>query len=410
MSANTPKLRRCARLATTLAALGLLASAAAAADRETTCSADYRFSGADFCDADTQLTGIFVTETPPANIGSLRCGGRIVLPGDALCAEALATLQFTPAGQETTEAVIGYLPVTDAGVGAAQTLKLRISSGKDEAPTAKDGTLETYKNIPNSGVLEAADPEGKALQYTLSSAPKRGTVELNPDGTYTYTPAKNKVGKDSFTFTATDPAGNVSNEATIQIEILKPADKLRYGDMAGDPDQFEALWLHGKGVFSGELVAGVPCFCPEKPVTRGEFLVMAATLAGMDPDDAEMASGFADEEETPGWMRPYIVSALRSGVISGASSSHGLVFRPAANLTGAEAAVILRNILRLPDVKDAAAFPDDSTIPTWAETAVSALSGAGVRLDTSACDAPVTRRDAAKLLYAADKLHHSTTE
>ena len=410
MSANTPKLRRCARLATTLAALGLLATAAAAAEREALCSADYRFSGADFCDADTQLTGIFVTETPPASIGSLRCGGRIVLPGDALCADALATLQFTPVCKEASEAVIGYLPVTDAGVGAAQTLKLRIASGKDEAPAAKDGTLETYKNIPNSGDLDASDPEGKALQYTLSSAPKRGTVELNPDGTYTYTPAKNKVGKDSFTFTATDPAGNVSNEATIQIEILKPADKLRYGDMSGDPDQFEALWLHGQGIFSGELIAGVPCFCPDKPVTRGEFLAMAAKLTGMEPDDAEMASGFADEAETPSWMRPYIVSALRSGVISGASSEHGLVFRPAANLTGAEAAVILRNILRLPDVKDAAAFPDESTVPAWAETAVSALSSAGVELDFSSCDAPVTRREAAKLLYSAEKLRQPGEE
>lgn len=410
MSANTSKPRRRARLAATLAAVSLLSAAAAAAERETLYSKDYRFSGADFCDADTQLTGIFVTETPPASVGVLRCGGRTVLPGDALCADSLAALQFTPACQEACEAVIGYLPVTETGVGAAQTLKLRISSGKDEAPAAKDGTLETYKNIPNSGVLEATDPEGKALEYTLSSAPKRGTVELNPDGTYTYTPSKNKVGKDSFTFTATDPAGNISNEATIQIEILKPADKLRYGDMSGDPDQFEALWLHGQGVFSGELVAGVPCFCPEKLVTRGEFLVMAAKLTGMEPDDAEMASGFADEDETPDWMRPYIVSALRSGIISGASSDHGLVFRPTANLTGAEAAVILRNILRLPDVKDAAAFPDDSTVPAWAETAVSALSGAGVRLDLTSCDTPITRREAAKLLYSAEKLHQSEME
>jgi len=385
-----------------LAVVGACLTTAGAAERETVCRADCRFSSADFCDADTQLTGVFFTEVPEE--GTLRCGSRTIRPGDALCAGRLSSLQFVPSEECGREAEIRYLPVTGEGVGAVQTLKLKLPSGKDEAPTADDGTLETYKNIPNSGTLQAADPEGEALQYTLSSAPKRGTVELAADGTFTYTPAKNKVGKDSFTFTATDPAGNVSNEATVRIEILKPTDKLRYSDMSGDPDQFHAIWLHDRGVYSGEEVAGVRCFCPDKAVTRGEFLVMAAQLTGLEPDKTEMVSGFADEAETPEWMRPYIVSALRSGVITGSGSARGLVFRPAANLTGAEAAVMLQNILRLPEVQDAAAFPEDSTVPAWAEGAVSALSGAGVSMDCASCSEPVTRREAARLLYEACRL------
>ncbi len=400
MSAISSRTGRGALLA--LLAAGLLTASATAAELEAVCGTDYRFSPADF--SDVALTGVFVTDIPDQSVGLLRCGDRLVRPGDAFCADALSTLRFTPAGDRRAEAVIGYLPVAEDGVGAAQVLKLQIASSKNEPPAAKDAALQTYKNIPNSGTLEATDPEGEALQFTLSSAPKRGTVDLAPDGTYTYTPAKNKVGKDSFTFTAVDPAGNVSQEATVAIEILKPTDKLTYGDMSGDPDQFEALWLHCAGLWSGETVAGVPCFGPDKPVTRGEFLVMAAKLTGLEPDETQLASGFADEQEAPAWMRPYIVSALRAGVISGASSDHGLVFRPDDDLTGAEAAVILRNILRLPEVQDAAAFPEDSTVPAWAETAVSALHDVGVELDSSACAGAVTRREAARLLYAVGQL------
>ncbi|MFR8332989.1 MAG: Ig-like domain-containing protein [Oscillospiraceae bacterium] len=47
---------------------------------------------------------------------------------------------------------------------------------------------------------------------------------MGEDGAFTHTPKKNKVGKDSFSFTATDEAGAVSNEATVTIEILKPLD------------------------------------------------------------------------------------------------------------------------------------------------------------------------------------------
>lgn len=392
---------------TVMLVMCLFATGAMAADRETLYNANYCFSNEDFSAVDSQLTGIFVTEVPSATIGNICYGSRIIRPGDALPAESLSALTLAPTCQADREAVVTYLPITEAGVGAVQTLKIDILSGRNDAPVAKDGTLETYKNVPNTGTLEVADAEGDKLQFDLTSAPKRGTVELNADGTFTYTPNKNKVGKDSFHYTVTDSAGNVSNEATVKIEILKPIDKLTYGDMAGDPDQFTALWLRNNDIFSGESVAGVTCFCPEKAVSRGEFLVMVSKMTGLEPDDAEMTSGFSDESETPQWMRPYIVSALRAGVISGVSSDDGLVFRPTASLTNAEAAVMLQNILQLPEAKETSAFPEDSAVPVWAESAVGALSGAGIPVDYENCLDVVTRRDAARLLYAANQLRES---
>ena len=50
---------------------------------------------------------------------------------------------------------------------------------------------------------------------------------LGEDGAFTYTPKKNKVGTDSFSFTVTMSRA-VSNEATVTIEILKPLDNTTY--------------------------------------------------------------------------------------------------------------------------------------------------------------------------------------
>ena len=408
MSFITSKSRHAALLTmTVLLVMCLFATGAAAADRETLYNAEYCFSAADFTDADTQLTGIFITDVPSAAIGTVRYGSRIIQAGDALPAGALADLTLVPSCQGDQEAALTYLPVTADGIGQTQELTVKISSGKNRAPSASDSSMQTYKNVSNSGSLTASDPDDDALQYNLTSAPVRGEVELHDDGTFTYTPAKNKVGEDSFTFTVTDTAGNVSNEATVEIEILKPTDKLTYGDMTGDSDQFVALWLRENGLFSGETVAGVTCFCPEKTVSRGEFLVMVSQLIGLKPDEAQMTSGFADESDTPQWMRPYIVSAMRAGLVSGTATDSGLVFRPEEDLTNAEAAVMLQNILQLPATQTAGAFDEDSSVPAWAQEAVGALSEAGMPLSDGDSNAPITRREAARLLYAVSRLQEA---
>lgn len=405
MSFITHKSRHAALLAmTVLLVMCLFATGAAAADRETLYNAEYCFSAEDFTQDDAQLTGIFVTDVPSATVGTVRYGSRIIHAGDALPADALAELVLVPSCRTNQEASLCYLPVTADGVGQVQQLSVRISSGKNSAPSASDSSMETYKNVANTGKLDATDPDNDALQFNLTSAPNRGEVELHDDGTYTYTPAKNKVGKDSFTFTVTDTAGNVSNEATVQIEILKPTDKLTYSDMTGDSDQFVALWLRENGIFSGETVAGMTCFCPDKTVSRGEFLVMVSKLIGLKPDEAQMTSGFADEEDTPQWMRPYIVSAMRAGLVSGAHTEDGLVFRPEEDLTNAEAAVMLQNILQLPATQTAGAFDEDTTVPAWAQESVLALSEAGMPVNADDSSAPITRREAARLLYAVSCL------
>lgn len=399
------------RLLCLLVLTALLSTGALAATLEVDAQAVSCLSQEVFSDGASALSGIYVSAVPAVSVCEIRCGARSIRAGDVLPASALDTLTVAPAGSGEGECSLYYRPIYSNGVGIAQELRFSLLRGKNQAPSALDGTLETYKNIANSGTLSVSDPDGDTLTFTIVREPKRGTVELHDDGTFTYTPLENKVGKDSFVYTATDAAGNVSNEACVKIRIVKPTDKAVYSDLAGS-DQYLAVWLRERGVYTGKSVGGHLCFSPEETIGRGEFLVMAMSLLGAEPDDAALTSGFADETATPVWMRPYIVAALRSGSISGAAAESGVVFRPADALTHAEAAVMMQSLLSLPDAESQSVFSEEAAdaVPVWARSAVSALDAAGVTLNMSDPDAPLTRLEAASVFRQAYLLQSSTAE
>ncbi len=345
------------------------------------------------------LEGVYVMDVPSELDAALTLGGRTVCAGDVLDTSMLSKLRVQPARNRDAGCELVYCPIENGKVLSPSVLTLSILTGKNEAPTCRDGKLETYKNIANTGAFSASDPEGDALTYQLVKEPRRGTVEIHADGSFTYTPKENKVGKDAFTYTATDSAGNVSNVATITVRIVKPADKAMYQDLSGDSLNYTAMWLKDKGVYTGKRIAGNLCFEPEASVTRGEFLVMAMKLLGDEPESALLTSGFADENQTPAWMRPYIVSAFKNGTVSGVTSPGGMVFRPASNLTRAEAAVMLRNLLSLPQPSVQSVFAEDADVPAWAQSSVAALSEAGIEIPVTTSADDLTRREAAELLF-----------
>ena len=245
------KHRTCPLRAALAAALVLvmLCVPALAAEIAVDYTSEYRFTAADFSDSDG-LEGVYISSVPPAYQAELCIGSRVICRGDILPAAALEKMKLRPVCLGNADCELVYCPIEDGTLGDAVTVSLRILSGTNTAPVCEDGTLETYKNIANTGTLSATDQEDQELTYQLVKEPKRGTVELHTDGSFTYTPDKNKVGKDSFVFTATDPAGNVSNEACVKIRILKPADKATYQDMSGDRDAFAAMWLKDKGLYT----------------------------------------------------------------------------------------------------------------------------------------------------------------
>lgn len=364
--------------------LGLAVPAFAA---EVDCDAAYCFTAGDFNEGEEPLRGICITGLPESSAGTVMLGSRVLRPGDILTAQQVENMTFQPLRtREDKVAEVMYLPIFDNRVEPEAVMTLSIRGKEDKAPVAQDSALETYKNLSNDGKLLASDPEEQPITYTLVRQPRRGTVELQQDGTFTYTPKKNKVGVDSFTFTATDPAGNVSREATVTVQILKPAQGAQYRDTDGEDCRFSAEWLRSTGLFAGEQVGGDACFFPEKTVTRGEFLSMLVNLLEIP----------VQEVDAPDWVQPYLEAAIRSGLVSGWQQES---FQMTEAITGAEAAVALQNALDLSIGYEELEYPQD--VPTWAATSLAVMAANGLELDASA---PLTRGQTAQILYQVSRM------
>ena len=79
---------------------------------------------------------------------------------------------------------------------------------------------QTDKITPAQGVLaNDTDPNGKPLTASLMTAAANGSVVVNADGSFSYTPTANYTGNDSFVYKATDTQGAVSN-ALVTLSVV----------------------------------------------------------------------------------------------------------------------------------------------------------------------------------------------
>lgn len=91
------------------------------------------------------------------------------------------------------------------------------------APVAADDAYSTPQDQPLSvdagGVLaNDQDVDGDALAAVLASGPANGSLTLNPDGSFTYTPNAGFYGEDNFSYLANDGLAN-SNPATVTLTV-----------------------------------------------------------------------------------------------------------------------------------------------------------------------------------------------
>ncbi len=79
---------------------------------------------------------------------------------------------------------------------------------------------DTILNIEAPGVLNNdTDADGDTLTAMLVVGPTNGTLVLNADGSFTYTPSPNFFGTDAFTYKASDGTSD-SNVATVTITVV----------------------------------------------------------------------------------------------------------------------------------------------------------------------------------------------
>jgi VCBS repeat-containing protein len=109
-------------------------------------------------------------------------------------------------------------------------------TGVNDPPVAENDAYVTDEDTPlvqaAAGVL-ANDTDadgGAALAAVLASGPSHGTLALNANGSFVYTPAANYHGPDAFTYRTTDGAGS-SAPATVSITVTSVNDPPTMSDI-----------------------------------------------------------------------------------------------------------------------------------------------------------------------------------
>ncbi|NLM62263.1 MAG: S-layer homology domain-containing protein [Clostridiales bacterium] len=378
---------------------------------------DIPFRSVDFLSnivGEGELEGIVLTSLPDESEGTLYCGNRALYAGEAVTTENLDQLYFKPAGSKETTTSFSFIPVFNNSNGQITTVSIAQVISKNNPPVAEDVEYETIKNIAVTCRFKISDPDGDDLVVRIQNPPTKGDVvisEEEPD-VFIYTPYQNKTGTDSFTYVAVDPDGLMSNTAKVTIRITKNGAKMTYSDMEGNPAHFAAIKLAEEGILIGERMGNNYFFNPAKVVSRGEFVAMALTCLGIEVTTPVTKTGFADDSDTPAWVKPYLSTALKQGIITGVSTLDGRrVFRSENPLTRAEALVVLNNILKLDDGEKRPVFADDEAVPAWAMDAASkAVANDLIETASDGSLRPmdnVTRADAAEMLYRAMKIKES---
>lgn len=280
------------------------------------------------------------------------------------------------------------------------------------APMARDLEITTYKDIPYEAQFLASDSEGDDMTYAVVEEPKKGTVVI--DGVnFTYTPKEGAVGGDSFTYAATDSAGNVSAPATVTVTIEKTKSGVMYSDTEGCKAAAAAQYLAEAGIFTGTKLGDQYYFEPDRTVSRSEFLALVMETAGHEVTDVTM-TGFCDDEAIPTWAKAYASAGVAQGIIQGKTTAEGAAFRGEETITFNEAATVLDRVLDMGDVDLDVWYADREAVPSWAAQAVGNMEALSVlsvgSFGSQTMEQAVTRADAAQMLSAAKTLLTGETD
>ncbi|HUE70877.1 MAG TPA: Ig-like domain-containing protein, partial [Pirellulaceae bacterium] len=130
------------------------------------------------------------------------------------------------------------------------TVTINVNSVNDAPVAANDEYAineDESLTIPAPGILgNDSDVDGDALSAVLVSGPANGTVAVNPDGSFTYTPNADFNGVDGFSYQTSDGA-ELSDVATVTITVCPINDAPTAAEDAYSTDEDTALVVDAAG-------------------------------------------------------------------------------------------------------------------------------------------------------------------
>jgi VCBS repeat-containing protein len=173
------------------------------------------------------------------NGSTANVGTQIVLASGALLLlNADGSFSYDPNGQFEAlgpgdSAQDSFTYTISDGQGGSDTATVTLTiNGVNDAPVATDSLIATNEGVAAAGMLTGTDVDSDAVTFSLEQGPQNGSVVINADGSYVYTPYEGVIGQDSFTFRVTDGQG-AFDIATVEIDIAEVGESAEPKEITG---------------------------------------------------------------------------------------------------------------------------------------------------------------------------------
>ncbi|KKC75765.1 tandem-95 repeat protein, partial [Vibrio parahaemolyticus] len=123
---------------------------------------------------------------------------------------------ITPTADWNGKETITFTAKDPSGESVNQTVDFTVAPVVDIEADSAD-VVEDTPTIINVLGNDTFEGDGKVVSLDTNNGPANGTVSVNPDGSVTYTPNDNYVGKDTFTYVVT--SGGVSESTTVEVNV-----------------------------------------------------------------------------------------------------------------------------------------------------------------------------------------------
>lgn len=332
------------------------------------------FAQNDFIDTiGAKFDYIVISELPEK--GVLTLNGVKVLAGQTIPVASLDYLKFNPDSNTPQTCSFTFTTRASGWENTEVPCHISVLETANFSPIASDGSLKTMEDIAVYGSLKVVEPDNDNVSYNIIKYPRNGYARVSKDGSIVYTPETGYTGTDSLVYTVTDRFGNLSEEATVDIEVLENKSGIVFEDLKTSPTHLSAIKMAEKNIMTYKNENGVYTFSPDEKVSKIDYLVMLMSATQLDQDLTAVAdTDFFDDSKLSAGRKGYLARALSLGIVN---INQG-IFNPLDNITKAEAAVMTAKALSLPELSAKQTFVDINDVPKWAHTAVASATNVGL--------------------------------
>lgn len=189
---------------------------------------------------------------------------------------------YTPAAGYVGDDAFVYKIVDEWNQPSGNALVAIIVRAANTAPVANNesyiGAKNTILNVPAPGVFgNDIDDVSFTLDSFDATSVNGGTVIVNADGSFSYTPATDYFGFDSFTYTIIDGPG-LTSTATVTIDVRDPSNPVANDDGLYVTRRNQNLFVAAPGLIANDTtsVGTLSVFAGNFPTANGGTAQQAA--------------------------------------------------------------------------------------------------------------------------------------